>query len=458
MTTNEPPGKPTGIALTQDVQPARLSVLRSLRHANYRRYFLGQAVSLIGTWMQQTALAWLVLRMTGDAFLMGANTFVSQIPALLLMPIVGASVDRWNRLSLVRITQTLAMAHAFFLAFLVLTDAIAIWQVMALALSLGCVSAFDLPARQALLPELLEQRADLGNAIALNSSLFNGARLVGPALAAILAAWGQAGEGLCFLLNGISYLAVLFALAFVRVTTPRPEGPRTPLLANFREGLCYVGQHGYLRVLLLFVALVGFIGMPYTVLVPVFAKQVLNGEVDSYGWLLTASGVGALIGAFYLAGRPSIRGSTSRIFVASIATSASLSVFACSESFPLSLAMMLCTGMTMMLGTVSCNTIIQSLAPDSMRGRIMSLFTLCFNGFTPLGALAVGWLAREYGPMIGMLVCSCGCLCAAGLFFVGMPTVRKALRVYLESQAPVAAPEPVNDPTAAIDPEEMHHG
>jgi len=417
---------------TNHVSPStRRRLLRALGHRNYRRYFIGQGVSLVGTWMQQTALTWLVYRLTDDAFLVGVNAFAGQIPSLLLLPVAGVLADRWHLLRLVITTQTLAMVQAFILAALVLFKVTDIWQLMVLAFGLGCVNAFDLPARQALLPDLLNSREDLANAIALNSAVFNAARLVGPALAGLVVSLGERGEGWCFLLNGLSFLAVLVSLATIRVRAAPSRPTPVPVFHGLLEGLRYVWAHQPIRAVLVLVAIIGFVGMPYTVLVPLFAKEVLHGDSRTYGLLLTASGLGALAGTVYLANRVSIRGSASRIVVAGVLGAASMAAFAFSVSFALSLGLTVLIGMTMMLMFVSCNSIVQSIVPDEMRGRVMSLYTLAFMGLTPFGSLVGGSIATRWGPTIAMMGCAAGCLLGALLFVPRLGVVRAAIRAHL---------------------------
>jgi MFS family permease len=418
----------------------RRNWVRSLRHRNFRRFFLGQGVSLVGTWMQQTALAWLVYRLTENPFLQGVNNFANQIPSLLLLPLAGVLVDRWNRLRLVRITQTLAMLQAFLLAALVFWDIIEIWQLMLLSFVLGSINAFDMPARQAMLPQMLESKEDLSNAIALNSSLFNGARLVGPAVAGLMAGLGRTGEAWCFLLNGISFLAVLLSLATIHLAkTPQAAQPRA-VLEGLREGLNYVRGHRPIRAILVLTAAVGFFAMPYAVLLPQFAGQVLGGGAASYGLLLTASGCGALAGGVYLAARSTMRGSASRIVVTGVLLAASLAAFALSNDFTLSMVLVLAVGANMMLTMVTCNTIVQNIVPDDKRGRIMSLYSLAFLGLTPFGGLIVGGVAQWWGPTVAMLGAAAGCLLGAVLFLPALPAVRAAIRAHVDSLKAPPAP------------------
>ncbi len=281
-------------------------LLRALGHRNFRLFFLGQGISLIGTWMQQVAVAWLVLVLTGSPLWLGVVGFAGQIPALVLAPFAGVLVDRWDRYRLILLTQTLAMLQAFVLAALALSGTVEVWQVAVLSLLLGAVNAFDMTARQAFLTDLVERGEDLPNAIALNSSLVNGARLVGPALAGLLLAWTS--PGVCFLVNGISYLAVLAALLALRVPRHQPLPAGVPLMRQLREGFAYAFGFAPIRALLLLLALVSLLGMAYSVLLPVFATEVLGGGAGTLGLLSAASGVGALGSAVVLAARRSVVG------------------------------------------------------------------------------------------------------------------------------------------------------
>jgi MFS family permease len=403
--------------------------MRSLRHRNFRLYFLGQGVSLLGTWMQQTAMAWLVFRLTANEFLMGVNYFAGQIPSLVLLPVVGVLVDRWNRWRVVCITQTLAMLLAFLLAGLVFVDVIVIWQVNILAFALGCVNAFDLPARQALLPRMLDSKEDLSNAIALNSSVFNGARLVGPALAGLFVKLGNTGEAWCFLLNGVSFLAVLLSLAIMRV--PRAPALARPgaVLEGFRDGWRYTMGHRPIRALLVLVATLGGLVMPYAVLLPKIASDVLHSG-----------------GTIYLASRPTIRGSASRIMLSSFLLAGCLAGFALSRDLALSLVFLTLVGANLMLVMVSCNTIVQSIVPDDKRGRVMSLYTLAFLGLTPFGGLLVGGIGWWWGSTVAVLGSAAGAVLAGLTFLPALPVVRAAIRAHLNSQQqPVPVPVPVAD-------------
>ncbi len=276
-------------------------LLRALKHKNYRLFFGGQIISLTGSWMQQVALSWLVYRMTGSAFILGLVSFSSQIPILILSPIAGVLIDRMNKHRIIIATQTLLMLQAFLLTFLVFSNVVEVWQIILLNIFSGIVNAFDLPARQSFIVEIVEKREDLGNAIALNSSIFNSARLVGPSIAGILIS--AVGEGICFLINGLSFIAVIVALLAMKIKAHHIEAKHSDMLQGFKKGINYTFGFIPIRAILLLIALISIVGMPYTILMPVFAKEILHGGPHTLGFLMGAIGIGALCGAFYLASR-----------------------------------------------------------------------------------------------------------------------------------------------------------
>jgi MFS family permease len=282
------------------------AVIRALDHRNFRLFFGGQSISLIGTWMQRIALGWLVYRLTNSAFLLGAVGFAGQIPIFFIAPFAGVFADRWNRQRMLILTQTLSMAQALLLSFLVLTGTVSVWQIIALSAFLGVVNAFDMPIRQAFTLEMIENKEDLGNAIALNSSMVNSARLLGPSLAGMLIA--VFGEGTCFLLNGISYVAVIAALLAMKINPRPPQPRRPPAMQELKQGFAYAFGFAPIRDVLLLLGLVSLVGMPYTVLMPIFARDILHGGPHVLGFLMGASGIGALAGAVYLASRKSVLG------------------------------------------------------------------------------------------------------------------------------------------------------
>jgi MFS family permease len=400
---------------------------RALRHRNFRLFLGGQIVSLVGTWMQRVALGWLVYRLTHSAFLLGLVGFAGQIPSLFLSPLAGVWADRWNRHRMVIATQALSMVQALALAALVLRGSVAIWHLVALSLILGLVNAFDVPARQAFLVEMVEGREDLANAIALNSSTFNAARLVGPAIAGLLIV--EMGEGLVFLVNGVSYVAVIAALLAIRVA-PRPPAsdPSVPPWHNLKEGVAYAWSLSSIRTLLLIVALAGFAGMPYRVLMPVFATDVLHGDAHTLGFLTGGIGVGALAGALFLAARRGVRGLGRVILVAVLVFGASLVGFAASRSFALSLVLVFFAGFGMMVQTASCNTILQTIVDDDKRGRVMSFYAAALQGTMPLGSLLAGTLAGAVGAPRTVLLGGAACLLGALGYARILPALRREIR------------------------------
>jgi MFS family permease len=406
--------------------PAR-HLLRALRSRNYRLFLAGQGVSLVGTWMQHVAMSWLVYRLTGSALLLGVVGFTSQIPTLFISPVAGVLADRWDRRRLLLATQSLAMLQAAFLALVVLAGVVQVWQIILLSLILGTVNAFDIPIRQSFVVEMVEQREDLGNAIALNSSLVNGARLLGPAIAGLLIA--AMGEGICFVLNALSYLAVIAALAAMRLPpAANPISAGRPILHELREGFLYAYRFGPIRSILLLLALVSLMGMPYSVLVPVFAKDILHGGAHTFGFLMTAAGSGALIGALYLASRRSVRGLGRVIVRATILFSAGIVGFALSADFLLSLAALALAGFGAMTLVASCNTVLQTILDEDKRGRVMSFFTMAFIGVAPFGSLGAGAMAGIIGPRDTLLLGGAGCLAGAAVFARHLPQIREMVR------------------------------
>ncbi len=402
--------------------PPVRSLVRALAHRNFRLFCLGQGTSLVGTWMQQVAMSWLVYRLTGSPFLLGLVPFCGQIPAVFLAPLAGVLSDRWDRRRLVMATQALAMTQALLLAVLALSGLIAVWHILALSLFLGVVNVFDMTARQALTLALVDRKEDLPNAIALNSSLVNGARLVGPSLAGLVI-WA-AGEGVCFLLNGLSYLAVLAALAAMRLP-PRPAPRPAPQRDGFRAGVAYAFGFTPIRDLLLLLALVNLAGTPYTVLLPVFATRVLHGGSALLGFLTAATGLGALAGAVYLAAQRSVVGLAGKIALTPALFGAGLMLFACSDTLWLSLPLLLAMGFTLMVQTAASNSVLQTIVDEDMRGRVMSFYTLALMGMTPLGSLIAGSLAGRIGAPATLLLGGPCCLVGALLFARRLPRLRR---------------------------------
>jgi MFS family permease len=402
------------------------SLLRALAHRNYRLFFAGQSISLIGTWMQQIAMAWLVYLLTNSPFWLGVVGFAGQIPSFVLSPVAGVLVDRWNRHRLLLLTQSLAMLQAFVLAALALTGAIQVWHILVLSLFLGVVNAFDMTTRQAFLAEMVEDRADLANAIALNSSMVNGTRLVGPALAGFVLA--ESSAGVCFLLNGLSYLAVLAALLAMRVRPHRRERPTTHLVHELREGFAYAFGFAPIRSILMLLALTSLVGMSYSVLLPVFAKAILHGGAKTLGFLSAGAGVGALAGALFLASRKSVLGLGKWIMLAPALLGLGLMVFSFAEALWQALPPLCVVGFAMMVQMASSNTILQTIVEEGKRGRVMSFYTMAFLGMAPLGSLLAGSLADVIGTTATLRVGGLTCVVGSLVFATQLPRLREMVR------------------------------
>lgn len=388
------------------------TTFRALRHRNFRMFFTGQFVSLTGTWMQSVAQSWLIYRLTGSVVLLGAIGFASQIPVFLLAPIGGVLADRYDRRRILVATQTGAMLLAFILAWLTLTDRIQIWHLFVISVGLGVANAFDIPTRQAFAVDLVGKE-DLINAIALNSSMFNGARIVGPAIAGVLVA--VVGEGWCFFGNAVSYLAVIAGLMLIRIDSViRPRAGST--LANIAEGFGYVAGTKPIRALLLLLGLVSLMGMPYAVLMPIFADKYLGGGSDTLGYLMGASGLGALIAALTLASRRHVTGLGRWVMIACGAFGVSLSLFSASRTFWLSMILLVPVGFFMMIQMSSSNTLVQAMVPDILRGRVMSVYSMMFMGMAPIGALLAGSLAGIIGAPLTVAAGGAVCIVGAAVF------------------------------------------
>ena len=406
-------------------------LLRALRSRNYRLFFGGQGVSLIGTWMTRTATLWLVYDLTKSKMMLGVVGFAGQIPIFLLAALAGVFIDRHQRRRLLVITQILSMLQSFMLAWLALSGQIQLWHIILLSVFQGVVNACDMPCRQAFLLEMIENPADLPNAIALNSSMFNGARLVGPALAGVVIA--QAGAGYCFLADGLSYLAVIASLLAMRVKPRKIEAQRREVWHELREGFAYTFGFTPLRAVLLMLTMVSMMGMFYVVLMPVFATETLRGDSRTYGILMAAPGLGALAGALFLASRPSVRGLGRVIVWAGCLFGAAQVAFAYSSLLWLSLPLLLLAGLGMMVQIASSNTILQTISAEEKRGRVMSFYTMALVGAAPFGSLLAGALAQWLGAPAAVRVGGCCCILSALLFLRKLPEIRALIRpIYVE--------------------------
>jgi MFS family permease len=422
---------PSGLRRRYDkdvpVRPSLKNSFRALRHRNFRLFLGGQIISLAGTWMQQVALSWLIYRLTRSPFLLGLVGFAGLMPSLLLAPFAGVWADHGNRRRILIATQTLAMVQALLLAALVLSGRVSVAQVLVLSVFLGLVNGVDIPTRQAFLVEMVTGRADLANAIALNSSVFNAARLVGPAVAGLMI--GLVGEGMVFLLNGLSYVAVIAALFTMRLGPQARSGrPTEPMGRQLAEGFRYAFGFPPIRALILLVAVVSLMGVPFTVLMPVFATEVLHGGARTLGFLMAASGVGALAGALYLASRTTVSGLGHVILTAVALFGTSLVGFGLSRHEWLSMAALLGAGLGMMVQMASSNTVLQTIVDDDKRGRVMSFYAMAFMGMVPFGSLLAGLLAGRIGAPRTVILGGLACLLAAAAFARALPALRAQVR------------------------------
>ncbi len=410
--------------------PKRI-ILPAFRSRNYQLFFIGQSISLIGTWMTQLATIWLVYHLTNSPLMLGIVGFTSQIPILLISPFSGVFVDRFSSYRILISTQILAMIHALSLAVLTLTGVIQIWHIIALSLFQGCISAVDMPARQAFVPEIIEHRDDLANAIAINSTIVNGARLIGSAIAGLLIA--GIGIAYCFLLDGLSYLAVITALLAMKIKSRKILISQNSVWENIREGFVYAFGFAPIRSILLLSALISFTGMQYIIFIPIFTVNVLHGGAEVQGYLMAASGMGALVGAMYLVTRQTILGLGKFLAIAPATLGVGLIGFALSHSLLLSLGTMLLIGLGMILEIAIANTILQTIIEDDKRGRVMSLYGMAFVGVIPLGNLSGGILANHIGTSNTLIIDGIACILGALIFQSQLPSLRRIIRpIYLE--------------------------
>ena len=423
-------------------------MLRALRHRNFQLFFSGQLISLIGTWMDNIAEAWLVYRLTGSSLLLGTVAFAGQIPVFLLAPIGGMVADRWNRQRVVIATQASSMVLAGILAVLTLTRRVTVWEVVVLAALMGAVNAFDIPARQAFLVDMVG-REDLMNGIALNSSMFNGARVIGPSIAGILVA--SIGEGWCFAANSISYIAVIIGLLLMHVNRAPVETMRVSPFEHIVEGFRFVWNTGPIRALLLLLGLVSLVAMPYSVLMPIFAAKILHGNARTLGVLMGATGVGALGGALTLASRTGVKGLGRWVAVACASFGTFLILFSLSRWYLLSVALLVPVGFAMMMQMASSNTLIQAMVPDRLRGRAMAVYSMMFMGMAPMGALLSGWSADHLGAQWTLAIGGVGAIVGAALFARNLPKIRVEARELIIAQG-MAGGEPAQEVTARSAP------
>jgi MFS family permease len=409
----------------------RPHIARAFGHRNYRLFFSGQSVSLVGTWITRIATSWLVYRLTGSAFLLGIVGFCGQIPTLLLGPIAGVLVDRWDRHRILLVTQLLSLVQSAALGALALSGHITVGWILGLQIVQGVINAFDTPARQAFVVQMVEDRADLPNAIALNSTMVNGSRIVGPAIGgAVIAA---VGEGWCFVIDAISYVAVLASLLAMRVPPTAPRSGRSNVLDELRDGFRYVSGFAPARTALLLLAIVSAMGMPYTVLMPAIAAERLHGGPHTLGWLMAASGLGAVVGALYLASRRSVVGLGRVMGIATLTFGVSLVAFSFARTTWVALVTLPFVGAGFMVEMASTNTVLQTLVEERLRGRLMAFYTMAFLGAAPIGSLLAGLVAARIGAAYTVLLGGIACIAAGSWFVTRLPVLRPQVRaIYVE--------------------------
>lgn len=400
--------------------------LRALSHRNYRLFFSGQSISLIGTWMTRLATSWLVYRLTNSAFLLGFIGFAGQVPTFLLAPFAGVWVDRLNRHQVLIVTQVLSMIQSFWLAALALSHHITFWDIFWLSIFQGMINAFDMPARQAFVTQMVETREDLPNAIALNSSMVNASRLIGPSLAGIVIA--AVGEGWCFFIDGVSYIAVIVSLLIMHITVQQIARKRESVLIELQEGWRYVAHFQPVRAILLLLALVSLFGMPYTVLMPIFARDILHGGPYTLGFLTGATGIGALVSAAYLAARKSVLGLGRVIPIVTAIFGVSLICFGLSHWLALSIFVLLFAGFGMMQQMAASNTILQTIVEEDKRGRVMAFYSMAFVGMSPFGSLVAGELAAKIGAPLTVMISGAVCIAGALAFVTQLASIRRLIR------------------------------
>ena len=403
-----------------------IHALRAFRHRNFRLFFYGQSLSLVGTWIQQIAMSWLVYRMTGSAFLLGLAAFAGQVPILLLAPLGGIWADRFDRSKLLMATQALAMVQALGLGLLTYTGLIQVWHIIAMATALGIIMALDTPLRQTFVAQMVPSKEDLPAAIAFNGFMQNTGRMIGPTIAGMLLVYFS--EAFCFLVNGVSKIAVIIAILQMNVAPNVRTSSKSSLVRGLAEGIRYAWDLVPIRLLLPMMALISFMATPYQTLLPIFAKETFGGGAHTLGFLMGAAGFGCVLAPIYLASRREVRGLTRRVLGGILLTGITLMIFAYSQLLWVSLAMIAGTGLGIILAAQAINTIFQTIVDDEMRGRIMSLFTVAFLGVSPLGSLAAGALANAIGAEHTLLIGGAGCVLGGVVLWRQLPRLRAGIR------------------------------
>jgi MFS family permease len=412
--------------VTANIENRLQIIFRSFQYRNYRLFFTGQGISLIGTWMQRIAMPWLVYHITGSALLLGVVGFAGQIPTFLLSPVAGVLTDRLNRYYVLIFSQIVAMLQALVLTWLYYSGNIQVWHIVVLSAVMGCFNAFDVPSRQSFVVDLVERKEDLGNAIALNSLMFNGARIIGPSVAGVLLA--SAGEGICFLANAISYLFVIVSLLMMKVPKRKKAKSNDLIMKDMQEGFKYAFGFPPIKYIIWLLGVVSLMTMTYSVLMPVFAKEVLQGGSHTFGFLMGAAGFGALLGGLFLASKTTILRLGKIVPISAALAGLGLIFLSLSRYFPLSMLMMIITGLGMMLHTASSNTILQTIVDEDKRGRLMSIYTMAIMGIAPFGSLMAGGLAKIIGAPNTIFVGGVACIIGAIIFYFKLPDLKNIVR------------------------------
>jgi len=414
-------------------------MFRAFRHRNYRLFFGGQSISLIGTWMQMVAMQWLVYQLTRSSALLGIITLVGQLPAMLVSPFAGVWLDQWERRRVLVGTQTLAGIQAGVLAVLVYTNLIQVWHIVVLSIVLGLVNAFDMPGRQSFLVEIVTEREDLANAIALNSSQFNIARLIGPSFAAIVIR--VAGEKMCFTVNAFSYIAVVLALLAMTVPRHSKKIVERNVFKELADGLRYTSKFGAIRSLLILFGLVSFSSGMVSILLPAFAKDFYSGNASTLGYLYGATGVGALIGALSLAAKKSVVGLGTWACASALVYSACTIFFGLTSNIWVASSMLAFTGLGSMVNMAATNTLLQTLVDEHVRGRVMSFYTMSFIATMPVGSFVGGALASGFGLQRTCVLAGIFSCLGAFWFYVKLPVIRAQARPVLQEKGVI----PISD-------------
>lgn len=412
--------------MTRQGLSGRIPAFRTLSNRDYRLFFFGQGVSLIGTWMQNIAASWLIYRITGSAMMLGIAGFLGQMPVFFISPFAGVLGDRWSRHRILLVVQVLSMAQAFTFAAVTLTGTVRVWHILCLSAALGIINAFEMPIRQAFVIEMVRDKANLPNAIALNSTLFNASRLVGPAVAGVIVA--AAGEGICFLINGVSYIAVIAAFLSMNVSSVRQVKSGKNIFSDMKEGFLYAVRFIPIRDILILISFISLFGLAFPVLLPVFAAKVFNGGSHTFGLLVSSSGAGAFLATVYLAMRKSIQGQGRIMNIAIYSLSAGLAGFAFSEYIYLSLLLLAVVGFSMIVVVASCNMVLQDMVEEDKRGRVMSFYVMAFTGASPLGSLLAGTISSRAGAPFTVFIFGLACLVIGAVFSFRLPEVSRLIK------------------------------